>query len=621
MALELPKLKIGYHTNLENIKKYPKKYNVLQTSIGDLTDPNYLILKDFDYDSIKIEDTLIFIHSKYCFNISKKNINYAIKEESTFLKNIKQETGIVIHLSKNHFSTREEGLLDISKKLTELYNKYLKDTNIKIILETSHNSEHLGSLIDDFALIFKNLDNNTKKNIGICLDTSHIFLAGYPFNKYSFLIQYLAVIEQKIGLEYISLIHLNDIDSFYFGKHTEHISVNDERGKIFFNNQISLNIFVKFALFYEIPIILERNSKNSLDSINKEIIYINKIIKNETFNTKKEFIDFIKNIICIRFCHLLFDYYELLGDENKLSLIKKIKQTISKDYNFLKLTEFKEFKNYFDLILNKDYEIFNKFENDSIYNNIKNLMTIKFVGKETANNLIKKNITTIDELFEIIKTKNKKIFKELQLNSQQEKAIKNYKFIKSVPINKLIIISNIIIDILSKFNVMILGSLYRYTKIKDLKKDLEDNCKNILKDNATQIEKIIPLYINDVDLLIVIKDDKDFFIIDAILKKQFMWKADLFNGNKKKSYIMKYNNKNNNIYFILDIYICKPEEELFMKIFLAGPKEITKKIYTIARSKGYKMNQYGIINIKDKSKIKINNLSQLNKLLDIKLII
>lgn len=576
-------MEIGFSTNYNNINIYDN-YPVLQVTLGNPNVASYEPIED--YNIYKNKKTKIFIHTKLVYNISKKNINYSIKEEISFLKQINQrDTGVVIHLSKNHKNNKEDGLKDVSNKLNELCEKYLKDTNLFIIIETTHNINHLGCSIDDFYSIYENLNDLSKLHIGFCLDTSHLFLSGYPINKVDYLIEYLASFEEKIGLDKIKLIHLNDINSVPFGKHTSHLSILDNNGKIFFNNYNSLDIIISLSKKYNIPLILERsfndnNIKESLNNINKEINFI----KNFNNTTYIFFNVIIKNIIFLNFVNLLIDYCSIESDENIINSLKKLKHKIIEAYNeknknyyisdklklennkyifdFINKKEYKEYyEDFKDVLLNYNYNTFLKYINNPKYKSIKNFLTIKFIGLETALKLYNNDIHSLDDL-QNLPLKIKKSF----LNKTQYESLKNYKFIKNdiflnIAIN---IEKKIKTNLPSNINFNIYGSYYRYKNENDLFKVFKD-----------------------LDGLLVVQKDNDTDLFISYLETCFLLKGYILNGDKKKNIILKHTEKNKNFYFMLDLYICEPEEEVFMLIYLKNPVYKNILLRKIAKTKNY----------------------------------
>lgn len=615
---------IGISCNINDIDTYLNIFSIFQLHLGDLSKPEYPELNNDIITKLKNKETKsdFFIHSKICFNISKENINFAIKKEVNFLKSINQKTGIVIHLSKFYITDRFEALLDVCNKLNILFDKYVQDENISLILETSYNFKHLGSRIEDFEVIFNNINPKFKERLGICLDTSHLFLSGYVINDLSYLIEYFTLFHMKIGLDKIKLIHLNDIDSKYFGKHTQHLSILNDSGKIFSNKEI-LNFFISFAFIYNIPIILERKN-NIIEHINEEIkeIYsfidpelniINKnTLREENINlilrNKLEFDIFIKVNIILNFLNTLIDFYNVTEFDNNIKTeeLTNIKKKIISIFNnepdegIIEINSKFKFTfqdNYYlvkddiDKILNNySYSIFKKYLEDSNYKTISELMSIKFIGPETIKNLITHNIRSIEDLKARVKTQ-----KNL-LTQQQKQALTNYKFIRPLMFSNAELIIEQITTNFKSYIYHILGSYYRIKNTKE--EDQKIINKLIIQPKQQQL-------IKDIDLLFVM-EDSNTQILETFLNKIttiFSVKAILLNGNRRKSYLLKTEIKKKNIFFVLEIYICNKLEEPFMILYLKGPTEKNMKMYKIAQHKGYKMSSTGLYDINKKENI------------------
>lgn len=570
---------LGFSTNYINIPIYTS-YKVLQVTLGDPANPTYDKLV-----KINKTNTKIFVHSKFTYNISKKNIHYPIKTEIEFLKSINEEhSGIVIHLSKFYTKTRQEGLVDVAIKLNELCLKYLYKTTYKILLETSNIYTHLGSNIDDFYIIYKNLTDLSKNHIGICLDTSHVYLAGIDISNINILLDYLATFEQKIGLKNIKLIHLNDINSTIFGNHTPHLSILDENGKIFFNNYLVLDVILVLSKLYNIPIILERSS--DIKYINREIEFIN---NHNTIFDVQNFNIIIKNLIIINFINLLEDFYMFM-DNKYLPYLHKFKLFLINIYNyknknyienvykpesdilkFLSSNEYKFIYSDIDKIYhNYSYDIFLYYLNNNDYKSLKELYNIKFLGIETVKKIYYvHHINNIEELQSLTVSRKKRL-----LTQPQFKALQCYKYInKDTPLDMLIFISKDLVKF--DYNLHVFGSIYRYLN------------NMIVQSNVTSFK--------DIDLLLVKKDDKDVENYLKDLENKYMFKGTLINGDKRKSFVLKFYYKKKNYYFILDFYVCNEDEFVFMSIYLKGPAEKNIILRKIAKSKGYTLSNTSLI--------------------------
>ncbi len=82
---------------------------------------------------------------------------------------------------------------------------------IKIILETSAGQKNkIGTLIEDFAKIYKMISPKYRSRVKICIDTCHIFVAGYPIHTPAGIKSYFQQFKKQIGMKHVELIHLND---------------------------------------------------------------------------------------------------------------------------------------------------------------------------------------------------------------------------------------------------------------------------------------------------------------------------------------------------------------------------------------------------------------------------
>lgn len=99
---------------------------------------------------------------------------------------------------------------------TLLYvHKQTEFTQVKILLETSTGQgTEIAYKLDDLAFIYrrfsKHKNNNIVERFGICLDTCHIFSAGYNLQNKESREIFFDNFNELIGLNHIKLIHLND---------------------------------------------------------------------------------------------------------------------------------------------------------------------------------------------------------------------------------------------------------------------------------------------------------------------------------------------------------------------------------------------------------------------------
>ncbi|KAL8933084.1 MAG: hypothetical protein Q9211_005968, partial [Gyalolechia sp. 1 TL-2023] len=68
----------------------------------------------------------------------------------------------------------------------------------------------IGSTFTDLASIISLIDAKHKARIGICLDTCHLFAAGYDLRSPSAFAAVLQELDKVVGMQYVKALHLND---------------------------------------------------------------------------------------------------------------------------------------------------------------------------------------------------------------------------------------------------------------------------------------------------------------------------------------------------------------------------------------------------------------------------
>ena len=226
-----------------------------------------------DYEKIKNDldkyNTKLVIHASYTINIARDWSDHSWWLKQLYLEMELAEYlgafGIVIHLGKQLKLSTEEGLNNMYTSLVHIYNK-TKDFNIKIFLETSTGQgSEMCYKLEDFAHFFNKfikINNITKDKFRICLDTCHIFQAGYNISNKKNINKYMNDFERLIGIKYIGLVHLNDSKNELGSKLDRHESLGD--GYIGLD---AIKYISKFFFNINVPIILETRQ----DKIKEEL--------------------------------------------------------------------------------------------------------------------------------------------------------------------------------------------------------------------------------------------------------------------------------------------------------------------------------------------------------------
>lgn len=204
----------------------------------------------------------IFVHASYQINMGGEllpsqtdlynvGLDILLKEIEYGVKIGMQ--GIVLHTGKNVKKQFDPDHVynNMVKFIIELFRKLKsKKINTNLLIETpaGQGGEMLFQIEElvHFIQRFKNLD--FYPNLGLCLDSCHIFQAGYDLNDNNIIKQVHKILEPV--KEKIQLIHLNDS----YHQVGQHIDRHEQIGR----GYISVDQLIKFIYPYKnVPLILE----------------------------------------------------------------------------------------------------------------------------------------------------------------------------------------------------------------------------------------------------------------------------------------------------------------------------------------------------------------------------
>lgn len=244
--------------------------NLIQTFIDPLRlsrkREKYAEFKKF----LKQNDMKLIIHASYTINLSKEWDEYSAGVQQ-FISEINaayelEAAAIVVHMGKQLELEREEAYNNMYSSLLYVHSQ-TKKSPIKILLETSTGQgSEICHKIEDLAYFYKKLSKNKNNEIasrfGLCVDTCHIFAAGYDLTTKSMIYMYIEAFEELIGIRHINLIHLNDSQKGLGSNVDRHANI----GKGYIGKDGLLE-FVKYFKSIKVPIVLETPAENIIDDL------------------------------------------------------------------------------------------------------------------------------------------------------------------------------------------------------------------------------------------------------------------------------------------------------------------------------------------------------------------
>ncbi len=115
---------------------------------------------------------------------------------------------VVLHPGSHMGSGEHKGIKQIAKAINKIFSS-TPVSKTRLLIETcAGQGTGIGHTFEQIASILEKIDNTDK--IGVCLDTCHIFAAGYDIRTRKAYNETIKTFDEIIGLQQLYLIHLND---------------------------------------------------------------------------------------------------------------------------------------------------------------------------------------------------------------------------------------------------------------------------------------------------------------------------------------------------------------------------------------------------------------------------
>ena len=238
----------------------------------DLEEKNILEFKR-RIEEIGIEPKYILPHDSYLINLGNADEEKRNQSFEAFVDEMKRcnELGLLYlnmhpgsHLKEISEEQSMDLIIDCINKAHELV------PNVNVVLEiTAGQGSNLGYTFEQLAYIINGTIN--KNRIGVCLDTCHMFAAGYDIRTKDSYTKTMNNFEEIVGFKYLKGVHLNDSMVPLASKKDRHESIGKgELGLEFFE------LLMNDERFDDIPIVLETIDETIWKN---EIEYLYSLIK------------------------------------------------------------------------------------------------------------------------------------------------------------------------------------------------------------------------------------------------------------------------------------------------------------------------------------------------------
>ena len=155
----------------------------------------------------------IAAHTSYLINIASPDRKQRLRSCTALEKELNRASAlkisdVVLHPGSHMGAGESRGLDQAADSLNTVLSKQPRITS-RILLETTAGQGNvLGYRFEQLAVLIDRIEHQSK--IGVCLDTAHIFAAGYDIRTVASFSTVLSQFDAAVGLKHLKLIHLND---------------------------------------------------------------------------------------------------------------------------------------------------------------------------------------------------------------------------------------------------------------------------------------------------------------------------------------------------------------------------------------------------------------------------
>lgn len=193
-------------------------------------DPDVVERFHAERERMGIDPHLLVIHDSYLINLASPKEDILAKSHAAFKDELlRGDTlgipNLVTHPGAHTGSGVDAGLARFAQSLNEIFDEIPESKTITLLETTAGQGTALGRSFEDIATIIDKVED--KSRVGVCLDTCHIFAAGYDFRSPEQFAEIMTKFDEIIGLKYLRALHLNDSKMPFASNKDRHDHIGD----------------------------------------------------------------------------------------------------------------------------------------------------------------------------------------------------------------------------------------------------------------------------------------------------------------------------------------------------------------------------------------------------------
>ncbi len=153
-------------------------------------------------------------HNSYLINLASPDPALHEKSYQSFRQEVERcqvllVPNLVFHPGSHVGTGADAGMARISASINRLFDELGSDTEVTLCLETTAGTgSNLGSTFEELAQIIDAVEH--REGMGVCLDTCHVFAAGYAITEADQYATTMRRFDDVVGLSRLQVVHVND---------------------------------------------------------------------------------------------------------------------------------------------------------------------------------------------------------------------------------------------------------------------------------------------------------------------------------------------------------------------------------------------------------------------------
>lgn len=220
--------------------------------------------------------TKLVVHDSYLINLASPKPDILAKSLAAFRDELERcdILGIdflVTHPGAHTGSGAEAGIARFAASLNQIFEEIPENKALTLLETTAGQGTTLGRSFEEIAAIIDQVEE--KDRVGVCLDTCHIFAAGYDFRTAEGYAEVMARFDRIVGLGRLRVLHLNDSKMPFGSNKDRHAHIGE--GEI---GTESFRHFVNDARLAGLPAILETEKDDTGENDLKNLATLRRLV-------------------------------------------------------------------------------------------------------------------------------------------------------------------------------------------------------------------------------------------------------------------------------------------------------------------------------------------------------